>query len=119
MIAFPGSDSYRVTGMPSRANTPARKSAALRVSPGGFEVSRRTYSWRSRVASSGACAPIQRCVNTKDTKDTKNRKKYEVRSTKEAVLRTSDFVLSDSPAQVLSGSSLCVLCILCVDRSFI
>src|SRR5450759_1906844 len=77
MIALPGADSYRVTGMPSRSNTDARRSAALRVSPGGFDVSMRTYCWRSRVASapaafqSGACADIARWATTKDTKDTK------------------------------------------------
>src|SRR2546430_12746357 len=49
----------------------ARKSAALRVSPGGFEVSIATYSVRRRLASSGGWARDSRCINTKDTKDTK------------------------------------------------
>ena len=62
MIALPGADSYRVTGIPSRSNSDARKSAVLRVSPGGFDVSMRTYCCSSCVASapaafqSGACA---------------------------------------------------------------
>src|SRR4051812_29448595 len=41
--------------MPSRSSTEARKSAAWRVSPGGFEVSIATYSRRRRAASSAAC----------------------------------------------------------------
>src|SRR5215510_5059831 len=66
MIPFPGADSYRVTGMPSRSRTEARKSAALRVSPGGLEVSIATYCFRSATASSAL--PDWLVAITEDTK---------------------------------------------------
>src|SRR5215510_3066721 len=75
MIPFPGADSYRVTGMPSRSRTEARKSAALRVSPGGLELSIATYCFRSATASSAL--PDWLVAITEDTKgrtkDTKER----------------------------------------------
>src|SRR6184192_96733 len=70
-IVLPGADSYRVTAIPSRSKIPARKSAAFRVSPGGFDVSIATYSRRSRVASSGSWARIHFSFTTMDTMDTK------------------------------------------------
>src|SRR6185295_18680374 len=56
--------------MPSFSKTPARKSAALVVSPGGFEVSMATYSERSRVISSRL--PVSCVAETEDTKETKD-----------------------------------------------
>jgi hypothetical protein len=58
----PGADWNRVTGIPSRSRIPARKSAALVTSPGGFDVFSRTYDCSVVTASfatdfqSGVCA---------------------------------------------------------------
>src|SRR4029450_149056 len=70
MIALPGADSYRVTGMPSRSRTDARKSAAFRVSPGGLEVSIATYWLGSLTASSEL--PVWLVAITEDTEETKD-----------------------------------------------
>src|SRR5262245_41694575 len=77
MIAFPGADSYRVTGMPSRSRTEARKSAALRVSPGGLPVSIATYWLRSPTSSSWlpgwlVAVTEHTKARTKDTKTATN-----------------------------------------------
>src|SRR3954464_3679628 len=62
--------------MPSFSRMPARKSAAFRVSPGGFEVSMATYSERSLVTSSGLAvgwgAAAEDTKLTKDTEDSTN-----------------------------------------------
>src|SRR5919204_5527945 len=52
MIDFPGADSYRVTGTPSRSRIEVRKSAAAVTSPGGLEVLIRMYCCSVRIASS-------------------------------------------------------------------
>src|SRR5437762_1580351 len=68
--------------MPSRSRIPVRKSAALCVSPGGLDVSMRTYSVSSRVSSSRllSCAAA---IGDKDTevpaKDTKEKHTMAVR----------------------------------------
>src|SRR4030095_15829097 len=57
--------------MPSRWSTPDRKSAALLVVPGGFEVSIRTYCCSSVVTSSCCCAKGTTTENTeRKTEDT-------------------------------------------------
>src|SRR4051812_25505089 len=54
--------------MPSLSRIAARKSAALRVSPGGFEVSIATYCCSRRVTSSCVC---DHAKDTKVMEDTK------------------------------------------------
>src|SRR5262245_31364427 len=75
MIALPGSDSYRVTAIPSRSRMPARKSAALRVSPGGFDVSIRTYCCSRRTMSSEARGAGACCAAANDTETGERKKK--------------------------------------------
>src|SRR5262245_16706492 len=50
----------------------ARKSAALRVSPGGFDVSMRTYSCSRRVVSSCCCPKSFTTVDTAKTHTTED-----------------------------------------------
>src|SRR4051812_37493832 len=72
--------------MPSVSRKRWRKSAAFVVVPGGLEVSKRTYSWRRRVASSAVCA--EPCTapsairDTKDTKDTEDTNDENIRTKK-------------------------------------
>src|SRR5437773_5645345 len=60
-----------MTRIPSRVSTPATKSAAFRVSPGGFDVSMRTYSWSSRVVSSCVCAARDAAATRTDARRTR------------------------------------------------
>src|SRR4051812_3182667 len=81
--------------MPSFSRMPARKSAAFRVSPGGFDVSMATYSERSLVTSSGLAvgwiAPAEDTKVTKETEDSTNS------------VRSRRFMFSSVPFGCLGG----------------
>src|SRR2546423_12538458 len=91
--------------MPSRSSTPARKSAAFRVSPGGFEVSMRTYCCRSCAASSEDCATdAKQAKEAKEAKDAR-----EISTTEDAEDTEITLRLCDRRRARQLGSSMCVL----------